>query len=611
MAQAGWSRRDVLAAGGAMLAVSALPAGAQTGVANAADAALDRLLTEQLEAELRRSPTTATSLGIDNGPRAALRSQFPDWSAGARERERRAARADLAALRAIPRDRLSEAGQLNYDIAEFQLVNADRLANDFPFHTSGFGHRAGPYAVTQLGGFYTAVPNFMDTQHPVENRADADAYLARMGAVPGLIDADTEIVRSNAAAGVIAPRFILERALRQLTELRDGPAQDKTLVRSVARRAAEKGLGGSYARQARALWEGPIRAALTRQIEMLAGLLPRAGSQAGVGRLPNGPAYYAATLKLHTTTDLGPDEIHRIGLEQVADLKARIGALLEAQGYRTGSVRERLVALARSPEQVFANDDAGRAALLEYLNGRVAAITPRLPQAFSRIPRARSEIRRVPVEIQAGAPGGSAQRGSLDGSRPGIFWINLRDTGDWPRYTLPTLAYHEAAPGHLFEGALAQENGDLPLYRQLASATAYGEGWGLYSEQVADELGMYADDPFGRIGYLSAYLFRASRLVVDTGMHARGWSREQAHRYMVENSAESEGSALTEIDRYIVYPGQATAYKTGQTVIANLRAEAERHPRFDIKRFHDLVLNGGRMPLTLLERRVRAGVAAW
>ncbi len=600
------NRRNVLMGVGAVALCSGMPAVAQT--TTSADAKLDALLKTQFEALLRRDPTTATSLGIDVGARAGLRSRLPDWSPAARSRQRRQARTDLLALRAIRRDQLSEAGRLNYDIAEFQLTSRDQLANQFPYHSDGFGHRAGPYGVTQLGGFYTSLPNFMDTQHPVKNRADADAYMARMRAIPGLLDADTALVQSNAAMGVIAPRFILQRAIVQLRDLRNGEGRDKTLVRSIARRSTENGLNG-YGGRALELWNGSIRAALSRQIDTLTSLLPRATTVAGVGRLPGGAAYYAAVLKLHTTTDLTPDQIHRTGLEQVADLKARIGALLEAQGYRTGSLRERLVALGRAPQQVFANDDAGRASLLAYLNGRVEAIRPRLPQAFSRIPKARSEIRRVPVEIQAGAPGGSAQRGSLDGSRPGIFYINLRDTGDWPRYTLPTLAYHEAAPGHLFEGALAQENGDLALYRQVASATAYSEGWALYAEQVADELGMYADDPFGKIGYLSAYLFRAARLVVDTGMHARGWSRERAHRYMVENSAESVDSAQTEIDRYIVYPGQATAYKTGQTVIARLRVEAERHPRFNLKRFHDLVLDGGRMPLTVLERSVRAGIA--
>ncbi len=319
------NRRELLVGSGAAALCLALPAWAQQ--AGSADARLHALLMAQFEAQLARDPTQATSLGIDSGERSALRSRFPDWSPAGRDAARRATRSDLAALRALGRAGLSETGQLNYDAAEFQLALEDRLAHDFPYHTSGFGHRAGPYAVTQLGGFYTAVPNFMDTQHPINDRADADAYMARLDEVAGLIDADTDIVRSNAGRGVIAPRFILERAIAQLTSLREGSGRDKTLVRSIERRASEKGLGG-YGDRALAVWEGRIVPALTRQIDTLTGLLARSTQDAGVRRLPDGEAYYATTLKLHTTTDLSAEEIHRTGLDQVADLKGRIDTLL-------------------------------------------------------------------------------------------------------------------------------------------------------------------------------------------------------------------------------------------------------------------------------------------
>ena len=605
-----FGRRELLAAIGTAAGAASLPAAAWAAAAPAPpkDARLHALLMRQFEEELRDEPTQATSLGLDTGARAALRSRFPDWSPAARQARKAAISRDLAALRALGRGGLGDAGQISYDSAEFDLDARRRLAQ-FPYHSGGFGHRAGPYGVTQLGGFYTAVSSFLDTQHPVKSRADADAYLARMAAIPALLDADTEIVRSNAAMGVVAPRFILEQAIRQLGQLRDGDVKGKTLVRSIAQRAGALGLTGYEDRAAR-LFEGPIRASLTRQIETLNSLVPRAGTAAGVSRLPNGAAYYAATLRLHTTTDVGADEIHRLGLEQVAELNGRIDTLLKAQGFTQGSITERLNALEQRSGQIFANNDSGRAELLAYLNERLTAIRPLLPRVFSRLPKARYEIRRVPPEIEGGAPGGSAQRGSLDGSRPGIFFINLRDTAEWPRYTLPTLAFHEGAPGHLFEGALSLENGELPIYRQVASATAYSEGWGLYSEQVADELGMYEDDPLGKIGYLGSYAFRASRLVVDTGIHSKGWSREQAIDYMVANSSQSPTAARTEIDRYIVYPGQACAYKVGQVAISRLRAEAEKSPRYDIKRFHDVVLNGGRMPLAVLERRVRASFRA-
>lgn len=600
-------RRTLLAGlGGLAVAGIAGPVAAKESVS--ADARLDTLLSAQFEQGLRDDPTRATSLGLDTGARAALRARFPDWSAAGRAAQARRIDTDLAAVRAIAADTLGDTARVAHDSAEFDLAARQRLAR-FTYHSGGFGHRPGPYGVTQLGGFYTGVSTFMDSQHPVKDRADADAYMARLAAIPALLDADTDIVKANAAMDVVAPRFILDQALQQLARLRDGDVAGKTLVASIARRSAEIGLSG-YGDRAAAAFEGPIRAAMTRQIEALTALLPRAGVVAGVARLPDGEAYYAATLAQHTTTSLTAAEIHRIGREQVADLTSRMDALLKAQGYKDGSIRDRLGALGKAEGQLFANDDAGRAEMLAYLNGLLVTVRGRLPQVFSRMPKAPYEIRRVPPEIEIGAPGGSAQAGTPDGSRPGIFFINLRDTAEWPRYTLPTLAYHEGAPGHLFEGALKYEDAELPLYRQASSVTAYGEGWGLYAEQVADELGMYDDDPLGKIGYLASYAFRASRLVVDTGLHAMGWSREQAIDYMVENSSTSPTASRTEIDRYIVYPGQACAYKVGQIAISRVRDEVAGRPGYDIKRFHDVVLGAGRVPLAVLERRVRVAFPA-
>ncbi len=595
------TRRELVAGTGALALAG--PATAQAPARSGKDERLHQLLMRQFEEDLQRNPASATSLGMDVGARAGLRSRFPDWSPAGREADRRAASRQLAELRAFGRSGLGTEARISYDSAEFSLERQVEL-DRFAYHSAGFGHRGGPYGVTQLGGFYTGLGSFLDTQHPVKTKADADAYMARLQAIPALLDADTEIVRSNAASGVIAPRFILDQAIAQLRQFSGGDVRQKTMVKSIARRATALGLAG-YEDRAAAVFDGAIRAAATRQIETLVGLLDRAGPT-GVTRLPNGDAYYAACLRLHTTTTMSAQEIHRLGLARVAELNGRIDALLKAQGYTKGSIRERLNAVEKLPDQIYPNTDPGRAELIAYLNDRLSVIRPKLPQVFARMPTLPYEIRRVPPEIEGGAPGGSAQRGLPDGSRPGIFYINLRDTAEWPRYTLPTLAFHEGAPGHLFEGALSLENGDLPIYRQTGSATAYSEGWGLYSEQVADELGMYADDPLGKIGYLGSYAFRASRLVVDTGLHAMGWSREKAIDYMVENSSNSRSASQTEIDRYIVYPGQACAYMVGQVAISRLRAEAERARGFDIKRFHSLVLDGGRMPLEVLERRVRS-----
>lgn len=603
-------RRGVLAGLGMAAGVAAAPAAAAqvVGARTSRDAQLDALLMRQFHAGLSRDPTMATNLGLDTGVRAELRSRFPDWSVRGRAASRAQTDRDLAALRAFGRAGLGDVAQVSYDSAIFSL-EADQRVGRFAYHSGGFGHRPGPYGVTQLGGFYTGVASFLDQQHPVKTRADADAYLARLAEVPRLFDDDTAIVRANAAMGVVAPRFILDQALAQLKRLHDGDPATTTMVASIARRSAAIGLTG-YGERAQALFAGPIRAALARQMAALTELLPRSGQAAGVARLPQGEAYYAATLRYHTTTGMSAADIHTLGRERVADLTAQIDALLKAQGYTKGTLVARLNALAASPGQRFANTDAGRQELLAYLNGRLDAIKPRLPRMFSRMPTLPYEIRRVPPEIEIGAPGGSAQRGLADGSRPGIFFINLRDTAEWPRYTLPTLAYHEGAPGHLFEGALSLQNGALPIYRQVGQATAYSEGWGLYAEQVADELGMYDDDPLGKIGYLASYAFRASRLVIDTGLHVMGWSREQAIRYMVENSSQSESASRTEVDRYIVYPGQACAYMVGQVAISRLRRDVEGRRGYDIKRFHDLVLDTGRVPLAVLERRVRGAFPA-
>jgi uncharacterized protein (DUF885 family) len=570
-----------------------------------ADAALDALLTRQLETLLDRSPEAVTNLGLDTGARSAQRAQLDDRSPAGVDARRAQTITDLAELKRIDPSRLSPAARLSYDIAEFQLENAAAYARRFPYHSQE-GWRRNPYVVTQVGGAYVGVPDFLDSQHPVNTKADADAYLSRLRAFADSLDGDTARTRENAGRGAVAPDFILDKALLQLRALRDGAAAEKPVVRSIARRAAEKGLG-DYGTPAREIFEGPVRAALTRQIELLTQLRARTDHTAGVHRVPNGEAYYAENLRGYTTTNYTPDEIHRIGIEQVRELQAGIDALLKGQGYTRGSVGERLDVLNKEPRFLWPNTDQGRADLIASLNAQVAEIAPRMPRYFRTFPKSGFEIRRVPVAIEQGAPGGYAQAGSLDGSRPGAYYINLKDTTEWPKWGLPTLTYHEAVPGHLFQGAIAREAGELPLYRKIAGFSAYGEGWALYAERVADELGVYENDPFGKIGYLQSFLFRAVRLVVDTGLHAKRWSREQAVAYMVANAAEPESSAVREIERYCAAPGQACSYKLGEIVISRLRAEAEQTQgaRFDIKAFHDLVLLGGSMPLTVLERRVR------
>jgi uncharacterized protein (DUF885 family) len=606
-------RRTFLASTTALAAVTladaAFPAFAQPAEAGTRDPALDAILTGWFNEDMRDNPGFATSLGLDTGPLAALRGELGDASQAKAEADRAKSVQRKRELAAFGRAGLSAPGQLNYDIAEFRGEVGTMGSR---FHYGNAGGRPAPYVVSQLGGAYYQVPDFLDTQHPVRTAEDADYYLSRLQQFARNLDQESERIRHDASLGVAPPDFVLDKAIGNLERLRRMPVEETSLVRSLARRAREANLTGDHAARAAALVSGPIAAALDRQIAALRALRPTASHDGGVWRLPDGEAYYAWGLRSNTTTTMGGDEIHRIGLQQVAEIQAQLEPLLRAAGYSQGTVGARMNAMNVDPRNLYPNDDAGRAALLADLNGFVADMTPRLPRMFNTIPRARLQINRVPPTIEAGAPGGYYQGAPLDNSRPGIYYINLKDTAEWPKNGLKTLTWHEGIPGHHFQISIAREAGSLPLYRRVGGFSAYSEGWALYAERVADELGVYAEDLPGRIGYLQSYLFRAVRLVVDSGLHHKRWSREQAIRYMIDNAAEPEGSASREIERYCVWPGQACAYKVGQTVISGLRDEAERGMagRFDIKAFHDHLLLGGAMPLTVLQRRVREWMAA-
>lgn len=592
-------RRTFLVTGSAAFVLSGC---ATTAAGGSRDEKLDALLTRWFEEDLRDTPTFATNLGLDTGERAVLRAQLGPESLAFAAQERAEAKRRYAQLQAFGPQGLGEEAALSYAIADFRLSVAAEGA-DFQF--GEIRGRPAPYVVSQLGGSYYSVPDFLDSQHPVETKFDADAYLSRLEDFARNLNSETERLRHDVSLGVIPPDFVLDKTLGNLKALRGTPPAQSTLVESLVERAREKGLG-DYGGPAMRLVSGPVYEALDRQIAALQAIRPKATHEAGVWRLPGGESYYRYALRFNTTTNYSPDEIHQIGLDQVRDLHGRIDTMLRAEGYTKGTVGERLNVLNAEKRFLYPNTDAGRAQLLESLNKQVAEITPLLPRVFASLPKAAVDIRRVPEAIESGAPGGYYQGASLDGSRPGAYYINLKDTAEWPMHALPTLTYHEAVPGHHFQITVSREAGELPLYRRTQGFAAYNEGWALYAERIADELGVYADDPFGRIGYLQSYLFRAVRLVVDTGMHAKRWSREQAIKYMVENAAEPEGSAVREIERYVVWPGQACSYKLGETVISRLRAEQEQRPGFDIRRFHDAVLLGGSMPLTVLERRVKA-----
>lgn len=593
------SRRQLAIGAGLATLLSAMPAIARSK----ADATLAEILSRQFEEKLLLGPEMATFLGIDNGERAALRSRLSDHSAAGIAAMRRLNQQHLQELKSFPETGLTADQRLEREVAIFQ-IEAHAAVNAFDYHSDGLS-APGPYGPTQLATTYLDTVQFLRDAHPVNDQSDAEAFISRMGQLASVIDAGTVHVQRNAEAGIVAPRFVVEQTIAIVSGVRDQNPTEQSLVASIGAKTSALGLSG-YAQRAQAIFTDEIRPALGRQVDALNAVLPRAGDEAGVGRLPNGREYYEAALRFQTTSNLSAEQVHRIGLDLVGSIRAQIDGLFDQSGVPAGPFKERVAALAERPGQQIANTDAGRAEIVDYLNGRIAAINERLPQAFGRLPTQPYQIQRLPLEMEDGVPGGLASPGSPDGSRPGIFYINLRDTSQWPRYMLPTLAYHEVAPGHLFESALQLGAQEVPLYRRSWFFSGYSEGWGLYAEQIADELGMYEDDPEGRIGYLLSHLFRAARLVVDTGQHVGGWSRERAIEYLYENSYATRSVAEGEIDRYIVMPGQACGYTIGHATITRLRDEAMRRPAYDQRKFHDYLLSGGALPAEVVERRMRA-----
>jgi len=597
------NRRNLLLSAAATAAAAPMLAQCAAAAASDADARLNALLDGWFEADIDEAPERATNLGLDKDARAGLSSKLSEAGPDAIRKDREKAIKRWDELKAFDQKGLSDAGALNYAIAAFGRETAAQTAR---FDYGAGPGRPSPYVVTQLSGAYFSTPDFMDNQHRIEDAAGAAAFLSRLEAFAGVLDGETDKIREDAGLGVIAPDFIIDRMLPQIRTLRDAPAADMAMIQSLVRKTAALNLSGYDARAA-ALVDEKVKPALVRQIEALEAIRPKAVHDAGVWRLPDGEAFYAAGLKSNTTTTLSAKEIHAMGVEQVAEITAEIDAILKSQGMTQGTVGERVQALNKDPAQLFPNTDAGKEDLLKWLNEQVAALEPKLPTVFGRLPKTNVEIRRVPVSIQSGAPGGYYQGPPLDGSRPGAYYINLRDSGNWPKFALPTLTYHEASPGHHLQVALQRESGELPQWRRAGGFSAFNEGWALYAEAVAaNDLDAYATDPLGRVGFLMSYLFRAVRLVVDTGIHSERWSRERAVEYMAASGAKPLDASNSEINRYSVWPGQACAYKVGHTVIARLREEAQAKDGFDLRAFHDKVLGSGSLPLAVLEGRMRA-----
>ncbi|MEA3064660.1 MAG: hypothetical protein QOJ27_1106, partial [Sphingomonadales bacterium] len=563
---------------------------------------VEPMLASMAEAILAEYPENATSLGLDKDARAALKSKLTDRSLHGRARLAGAAADRLRRLQAVDRSSLDPAAQIDLGVAE----TAHRLAVEgfrFPYGdvvtlNQNLSYRNAPYVVAQNTGAFVEVPDFLDSNHVVETAADAEAYLARLEAYAGALDGETERLAHDRGLGVVAPDFLLDKTLKQMKGARAQSVEQWGLVTSLARRTGS--IPGDWRARAAALARAEVAPAMDRQIAELARHRARADGRAGVWKLPDGEAYYGWALRAATTSSLSPAEVHAMGLAQLAELQGRMEPLLRAQGLTRGTVGERMTALGKDPKHLFPNTDEGRRQILDYLNGRVADIRTRLPRAFATLVRGNLIIKRVPPEIEAGAPGGYAAAGTIDGSVPGNYYINLRDTSIWPRFGLPTLTYHEGIPGHIWQGEYTYK---LPLIRSLLAFNAYSEGWALYAEQLGDELGAYEGDPLGQLGYLQSLAFRACRLVVDTGLHAERWTRAKAIDWFATTNGSTVEEVQGEVDRYCAWPGQACGYKVGHSEINRLRekARAALGGRFDLRTFDDALVLGGNVPLTLLE----------
>lgn len=596
------SRRTFLLSSAAMGVAACAPVSRTGFVSGSGAAAQARTLYNRIfEEMLVASPETATSLGLDTGERAALKSKLADASpAGKLSYYAPLARA-LPELKSIRRDQLGGRDRAWLDTALW-FAERSRETASIPYGAIGGYSYPVPYVLSQLTGSYQSVPDFLNSQHKIENGADAQAYLDRLDQFHRNIDLNIETARSDGARGVIPPAIIIEKALAQTRSLRGEQGASAGLVSSLTRRASEKQIAGDWQARATRIVDGPITAALDRQIALLEEWRRQASDTPGVSRLPEGDRLYAQALRFHTSTNLSAAEIHRIGLAQVAELNAQAEPLLLKEGLTKGSVGGRIAELGRMDKHLFANNDAGREQLLASIREDLARLRIRMPELFYSLPTSGMEVRRVPPAIQLGSPGAYAEFGSVDGSRPGVYYINLTSTSSWPRWALPTLNSHEAIPGHLWQGAIQKPAENIPLLFRSVSIPAFIEGWGLYAETLRDELGFYSDDPLGRIGMIQSFLFRAARLVVDTGMHSMGWSRDRAIRYFMDTVGREQLGSEREIDRYLVWPGQATSYKIGHNEMLRVRDQTRRRlgSRFDIKAFHDLVLLSGDMPLEVL-----------
>ncbi len=504
----------------------------------------------------------------------------------------------LAGLREYERADLSQDQQLSYDVLEW-LLTLQQERREFLYHA---------YPVNQFSGSQNRLPDFMVNIHQVDDEEDARNYLTRIALFGVALDQLRASVLARAERGIVPPRFVLA-AVKEETRAFAASDPSKNVLYTKFEDALQELTEFSEAERAGLLEE--LQSLLTNRVypgyrdlsDLLADLESTADDRAGVWKHPNGDAYYRWALRWHTTTDLSPGEIHSLGLTEIERIHGEMSRILASEGLPTEDPMATLRELNRDPRFLYPDTDEGREQILADYRTIIADVDSALPRLFSRLPRAAVEVQRVPSFKEAGAAGAYYNPPSFDGERPGVFYANLRNVSEVHRFGMRTLAFHEAVPGHHLQIALAMEDSTLPFFRRFLPTTAFIEGWALYAERLALEEGLHKT-PYDELGALSAELFRAVRLVVDTGIHAKRWTRERAIDFMVEKAGHPRGDATAEIERYIVAPGQACAYKMGQLKILELRQRAKQAlgNAFDLRAFNDAILANGALPLPVLEQ---------
>lgn len=571
---------------------------------------------EHAEAVLRQSPEWATFLGVDEAVAGeGYNGRLGRFGFEANQQARQLNERFLQEIRGIERSSLDTQSAITYDVlrASYEM-GAQR--NQFDFGGAAIWGSGSPYVVTQLSGAHLFLPRLLQTQQPMITKSDAENYISRLSDFGRVFDEVIESIGNDAAVGVVPPYFALEGGQRSISSFTASSPAENPLVTAFEAKIADIGElsdeeRADMAHQVATLVETVVYPAYARLGAALENLEAQAGRDAGIWRLgPEGEAFYQHALNSYGAGGMTGEEIHALGLAEVARITEEMAAILEAEGLTDGSVATRFEAIGQRADMRYPNTDDGRAELLGDLNVQVDEIMAQANGWFGTLPSQPVEVRRIPVYEQDSAPGGYYNSPSLDGTRPGIYWINLKDTADWPKHTLKTLTYHEAVPGHHFQRSLERAAG-LPLIRNMLGYSEFSEGWALYAEQVAAEMGMYDDDPLGNLGRLQSELFRAARLVVDSGLHHKQWSRDEAIDYMVGVTGDTRASVTREVERYSVWPGQACSYKLGMLNINELRenAEAELGDLFDIRAFHDEVLLTGSMPLPVLEQKIARWIA--